>query len=205
MGSPRVSRVNAYLRDKGVVCYEFPLFFAREKGGFQAQVASELIASALDWHWTSEQTSPVSERSPVRGLPPIRPLAQLSTSNQGELARDFGERNVDGYGRHIVLIGGDAGLENVVYDESRLREALHIFATEEAGPIRMIIFQENDGNKNEVYVPHTPVAPVAALIRGWGVNPTEISWWHKLKYKRLGVIQLELLLDGIVKTAGGTR
>jgi hypothetical protein len=198
-----MDRLNAYLRDKGVICYELPLLFVPEKGGFQTRVVSELIASGMDWFWTSEQTSPVSEHSLVRDLPPIRPLTQLSESNQGELVRDFGERNVDGYGRHIVLIGVDSGSDNMVREGSRFREALRTFDTEETGPIRMIILQENDGNENEVYVPHAPTASVAALIRGWGVNPVAIGWWHKRKYNRLGVIQLQRLLDGIVKMAGG--
>ncbi len=198
-----MDRLNAYLRDKGVICYEFPLLFVPGKGGFQTRVASELIASGMDWYWTSEQTSPVSERSLVHDLPPIRPLTQLSASNQGELVRDFGERNVNGYCRHIVLIGVDSDSENIVHEGSRLREALRIFDTEETGPIRMLIFQENDGNENEVYVPHAPIASVASLIRSWGVNPIAIGWWHKRKYNRLGVIQLERLLDGIVKMAGG--
>ncbi len=196
-------KVVAYLRDRGAVCYEFPLFFDSSKGGPQRQRPAELLRSGLTWFWTSARTQPASQEWASKGLPSPRSLTRLDETTASNLLNDFDERDVDGYGRHIAMLGLDTGSAGSPSFHPQVRAALTNFANEEAGPIRMLIFQENDGHYNQMFVSREFPPPVRQLLESWGIQPETISRWHRKRYSRLGVLRLENLIDGVAAMASG--
>jgi hypothetical protein len=199
--SPR--RVVAFLRDRGAICYDLALFYVASELAIQGNRFTEILKTNLDWYWTSDRTERVSGDSPVKDLPSPRRLTRLSESTVKELLSDFDERNVDGYGRHIAILGVDEGQADNLSKDPQIRAYLMKFAIDGEGPIRIVIFQENDGLSNQVFVPRKPVPEVTELLRSWDIQPESIGWLHRHKYSRLGVIRLENMIPYITSMAVG--
>lgn len=86
-----------YTREKGVICYEFPLFprpWRSSHDVFLQQCDTflqHLLRSGVRWYWESaRQYDPAPEYAAL-GLPAMRPVTVLTEANLEEFARDLEE------------------------------------------------------------------------------------------------------------------
>ncbi len=182
--------VTAYLRDRGVICYEAPLF---DDQRLLAGIPQQLLSTGLDWYWESARTAEAGDSSQVRNLPPTRPLTQLTHDSVTSLHADLRDRDVDGYGRFVAIVGVDPDTTRSPLDHARLRTALEAFIEREEGPIRIVVCQIGDTPRDYIFAPHDPIEPVRGLLEGWQVIPSAIRKTYP--YEKLRTVKLESLFD----------
>jgi hypothetical protein len=155
---------------------------------FSRQLPTHLLSSGLAWFWQSLRNAPLAADSPVKYLPEQRVLTRLTADNAQELVDEFLERDVDGYGRFITLIGCDIDAAVELLNVGQMQMALKTFASTEAPPVRMVLNQLNDDVAVHLFVPHRPVEAVQRLLWVWKV-PT---WVCEVRaYKQLYQARLE--------------
>jgi hypothetical protein len=190
----REPKVISFWREQGVICYALMLPTRLMAETFSRQLPTHLLSSNLAWFWKSWRNAPLAADSPVKYLPEQRVLTRLTADNAQELVDEFLERDVDGYGRFITLIGCDIDAAVELLNVGQMQMALKTFASTEAPPVRMVLNQLNDDVAVHLFVPHRPVEAVQRLLWVWEV-PT---WVCEVRaYKQLYQARLEAqrLLD----------
>lgn len=175
-----------YTREKGPICYEFPLFPWDSPGESFLQ---QLLHSSLSWYWESERRYDPDPTSAELGLPATRYLTPLTEVSADEFMRDLKERDLNGDMRFIALYGTDPRASPSSTICVWLHEAIEDFLRDEQGPLWLVAIQIGDCNYELVYVTHTPPAPVQELLRAWGVGDRQPRWVRR--YRSLGVAKLE--------------
>jgi hypothetical protein len=135
-------------------------------------------------------------------LPPKRILTQLKADNATSFVDDFRERNVDGYGRSVVVLGIDFDASECVRFPTGLQAALRAFVASEAEPLRLVMLQLGD-SAEFVFVPRPPIEPVRSLLEFLGLNRSasiRIS-----DYGKLGQLRLESSIDQYVALCFGPQ
>jgi hypothetical protein len=125
-------RVISFWREQGVICYALMLPTRLMAEAFSRQLPTHLLSSNLAWYWQSWRNAPLAADSPITYLPEQRTLTRLTADNAQELVDEFQERDVDGYGRCITLIGCDADAETDLLNAKQMKVALKTFASTEA-------------------------------------------------------------------------
>jgi len=181
-------RVVSFWREQGAICYALVLPTRQMAETFSRQLPTHLLSSGLAWFWQSWRNAPLAADSPVKYLPEQRVLTRLTADNAQELVDEFLERDVDGYGRFITLIGCDIDAAVELLNVGQMQMALKTFASTEAPPVRMVLNQLNDDVAVHLFVPHRPVEAVQRLLWVWEV-PT---WVCEVRaYKQLYQARLE--------------
>lgn len=184
----RNPEVIAFWREQGVICYALVLPSQHEAETFTSQLPEHLLSSGLGWCWQSWRNAPLAADSPVLYLPEERPLVRLAQDNKQELIDEFRERDIEGYGRSITLIGCDTEVVEVLLDVRSMKQALKAFADAEAPPVRMVLNQISDSVAVHLFVPHRPVEAVQKLLWIWEI-PT---WVRQVRpYRQLYQARLE--------------
>jgi len=188
----RESKVISFWREQGVICYALMLPTRLMAEAFSRQLPTHLLSSNLAWCWQSWRNAPLAADSPITYLPEQRPLTRLTADNAQELVDEFQERDVDGYGRCITLIGCDADAETDLLNAKQMKVALKTFASTEAPPVRVVLNQLNDEVAVHLFVPHRPVEAVQRLLWVWEV-PTwicEVCPYTQLRQAKLEALRL---------------
>jgi hypothetical protein len=188
----RKHQVVAFWREQGVICYALMLPTRLMAEAFSRQLPTHLLSSNLAWCWQSWRNAPLAADSPITYLPEQRPLTRLTADNAQELVDEFQERDVDGYGRCITLIGCDADAETDLLNAKQMKVALKTFASTEAPPVRVVLNQLNDEVAVHLFVPHRPVEAVQRLLWVWEV-PTwicEVCPYTQLRQAKLEALRL---------------
>ncbi|CUU10333.1 hypothetical protein GBSOP10_10679 [Armatimonadetes bacterium GBS] len=184
----RNPEVVSFWREHGVIGYAltFPDDYHRET--FFSQLPEHLLSSGLAWCWQSGRDAPLAPDSPIQYLPEKRPLTRLTRDNKQELSDEFRERDIEGYGRFITIIGCDMEAVETLLDVSQMRQALKAFADTETPPVRMVLNQITDSAAVHIFVPHRPVQAIQNLlwvfeIPTWvrQVRPYRQLWGAKLE------------------------
>jgi hypothetical protein len=192
----RKHQVVAFWREQGVICYALMLPTRLMAEAFSRQLPTHLLSSNLAWYWQSWRNAPLAADSPITYLPEQRTLTRLTADNAQELVDEFQERDVDGYGRFITLIGCDEDAAAELQDAEQMKNALRKFASAEVPPVRLVLNQLNDAVAVHLFVPHRPVEAVQRLLWVCGV-PTwvcEVRPYAQLRQAKLEA--LRLLGDG---------
>jgi hypothetical protein len=176
------AKPDAYLRDKGAICYKTPIFEPI------TGVPELLLSSGLTWIW--ESSPPFLDPKLASGYMPERSMTLLASETAPLLIADLEERD-DDYGRAISIIGYDSDTSDLLLDPDRRHIALQEFDGLEKGPIRIILYQEVDSPSDYVFAPHSPVEQVAQLLDHWGISQGRIG--DKFPYSYLRPIKLESL------------
>ena len=180
-------RVVSFWREQGAICYVLVLPTRQMAETFSRQLPTHLLSSNLAWFWQSWRNAPLAADSPVKYLPEQRVLTRLTADNAQELVDEFLERDVDGYGRFITLIGCDEDAAAELQDAEQMKNALRKFASAEVPPVRLVLNQLNDAVAVHLFVPHRPVEAVQRLLWVWEV-PTwvcEVRAYKQLYQARL--------------------
>lgn len=179
-----------YSREVGPICYEVPLWERSEK------IPSELLSSGLVWHWGSALNEASADNFKDLNLPSERALTLLTSDNAGVLRWDFKERDLDGCGRYIHLIGADRDQSEHLLEIGGLRRDLESFINKERGPIRLVIIQHGDCPTALVFVSHNPTALATELLETWGVIPSAVTKTYP--YKMLNLAKLESMWKSLL-------
>ena len=185
-------RVVSFWREQGAICYALMLPTRLMAEAFSRQLPTHLLSSNLAWYWQSWRNAPLAADSPITYLPEQRTLTRLTADNAQELVDEFQERDVDGYGRCITLIGCDADAETDLLNAKQMKVALKTFASTEAPPVRVVLNQLNDEVAVHLFVPHRPVEAVQRLLWVWEV-PTwvcEVRAYTQLRQAKLEALRL---------------
>jgi hypothetical protein len=185
-------KVIAFWREEGAICYALTLPTQQAAEAFSSLLPEQLLSSGLAWCWQSWRNAPLADDSPVRYLPEQRLLTRLTADNAQELVDEFQERDVDGYGRFITLIGCDIDAAAELLNVRQMQMALKTFANAEAPPVRIVLNQLNDDVAVHLFVPHRPVEAVQRLLWVWEV-PTwvcEVRPYAHLYQARLEALRL---------------
>jgi hypothetical protein len=154
-----------------------------------AQVLPTLQAARVTdfpWHWLSVLRVDMEGRQDRR-------LTRLSATNEKSFLEDLTERDVDGYGRAIVLIGS-AAERPFPHSAADLRDALVSFARGDAGCIEVVVTQLGDSPVEQLFISRNPSKRVRDFLAqcGLDVNPTHIR-----QYRTLRSAALESQIDSI--------
>jgi hypothetical protein len=156
--------VAAYYPKRGPMAYGACII----RGRVVTQVTTELAASSLTWCWESDLlrdptipclvefvTDDLLMRLTPDKLPAFIPCVQVSPIP-------------------ILLLGIEPDTLDTVQTPAGLRAAKEAFAVNAGGPIRVVVFAEQDGRSEIVYVPSEPSPPIASLLDSWGIRPEAI-------------------------------
>ena len=128
-----------------------------------------------------------------------RTLTRLTDESRAALVSDAMDRDADGYGRSLVILGCDPDHPVLPSEPAALHSSLAAFASQETGPVRFVISQVGDSPDEQIFVPHSPVESVRELLRRWGLDgagAVEVRPYEKLRTARL-----EALIDPISRYA----
>ena len=188
------TRVHAYVRDYGVVCYKLPLFHLADSRcrGLSDELREAMCGCGLTWCWESIGWTGQQGEICAEGERRPRPLSILSADTIRDFIYDLETVDDEDWSIDIALFGIDNGSEHLIIDQYdlNLRRAVEHFATFEAGPIRiaMTLWTVPLVDGNCVFVPHRPVPAVQGLLDRWNVRPSSIK---KHPYRRLAPLSLE--------------
>jgi hypothetical protein len=115
-------------------------------------------------------------------------LTRLTAQTLTGFLDDSAERDADGYGRSIVLLGFAAASAKA-FDSLRDHIARFVRGSRD-GP-DLVIVQTGD-SAEYVFTPHEPSPEAKRLLSTWGLVP---SGTQRVPYKRLGVAKLEAIFD----------
>jgi hypothetical protein len=186
-----------YVRRDGCVCYEGDFLAGRKA---VEELLQQLLSLDAAWLWASLRRRPLPQESGFPALPASRPLTQLRLENSDALVADLLERDVDGYGRSIFLIGIDGNSLAGIESELGLESCLIKFALQGSGPIHMILLQPGDA-QDFVFVPPEPSRIGVDALRCLGVNQATPE--KTRKYSELRGLQLESVINRIIAIAFG--
>lgn len=180
-----------YSRPSGIICYASPLF----EPARSEHVVTDLLSTKLACSWLSVRRSS-SERADRPESD--RTLTRLTDQNRAALASDMLDRDADGFGRALVILGGDPDDRVATSDSAALHSSLAV-ASQETGPIRFVISQVGDSPQEHIFVPHSPAALVQELLRRWALDP--VGAVEVLPYEKLRTARLEMLIDRVSRYA----
>lgn len=156
--------VAAYYPKQGPMAYGACII----RGRTVARVTEELAASTLIWCWESEllrdptipclaeyATDDLLMRLTPDKLPTFIQCVQISPTP-------------------ILLLGIEPDALDTLQTTEGLRAAMETFAVNASGPIRVVVFAEQDGRSEIVYVPSEPSQPIASLLDSWEIRPDTI-------------------------------
>jgi hypothetical protein len=152
-----MNKTTLYFREEGPISYELPIFYDRR---LNIERFAELISSGMDWYWWSYQPRPLNDQPIVKDLPKWRPPTRLTAENISVLVDDFRERNVDGYGRFIGLIGTSPDRQLVISTEADVRTALSKFVQDTGSSSQIVITHIDDSAAEHIFVPQHPADSV---------------------------------------------
>ena len=187
-------RVVSFWREQGAICYALVLPTRQMAETFSRQLPTHLLSSNLAWFWQSWRNAPLAADSPVKYLPEQRLLTRLTADNAQELVDEFQERDVDGYGRFITLVGCDEDAAAELQDAEQMKNALRKFASAEVPPVRLVLSQLNDAVAVHLFVPHRPVEAVQRLLWVWEV-PTWVCEVRAYTHLRQAMLEALRLFD----------
>jgi hypothetical protein len=181
-------KVTAFLRNKGVICYETQIFERAEV----SNLPELLLSSDLSWSWESsppliDGVNPMSDN-----LLPPRQLTKLTQETSASLVADLEERTDDGYGRTLLAFGFDMNAPDLMLEQSKLLEAMQQFTSYEKGPLRIVLFRDGDSPVDYAFVSHEPTEQVTKFMAIWGITKDSVN--EIRNYDDLHTIKLELLL-----------
>src|SRR5438105_10158036 len=139
-------------RDESPACYHAPIAYKQQ---VRLELAHELLSSGLSWYWVSAR-SRESNSYENPNLPPKRPLTQLTQDTAADLLNDLGDRTRDDFGRQLVLCGVDPEMEESFLEAANLPVAQEEFVSGK-GPIRILVFVQDDMPYQYIFVPHEPI------------------------------------------------
>lgn len=179
-------QLQRFLRDHGVVCYEFELW-EREF----SELIQDLQTSGLLWYWHSTRHGAATEKWQHLSLPEFRDLTVLSSQTKHDLHNDLLEENESDYRRSITLYGFESG-DNLPspLDMHSIKESLTSFVAKEEGPLKIVINQITDSFEAHLFVPHSLDPKVERLLETWDVLPNTGKYKTRA-YKRLNLAALE--------------
>lgn len=177
-------RASRYSRDSGAICFELPLL--GPSGRAPRDLVEELLASDLEWLWTSETRPPSpNQRADVVS----RALTHVTDLTVPALVADLSDRDQDGFGRFVALFGVRKVPERL--ESGWLHDELGRLAAEEDGDLQLVLVQIGDTPNDYVYVRRDPSGSVARMLEQWGVG--EAGSLDEKKYRALRVATLENL------------
>jgi hypothetical protein len=185
-------RFTLYTRPNAVVCYAASLLEA----GRSESVSIDLLSTKLACYWLSVSRSPSVKADRAESN---RTLTRLTDESRAALVSDAMDRDADGYGRSLVILGCDPDHPVLPGEPAALHSSLAAFASQETGPVRFVISQVGDSPDEQIFVPHSPVESVRELLRRWGLDgagAVEVRPYEKLRTARL-----EALIDPISRYA----
>jgi len=186
-----------YSRSDGCVCYEGDFLAGRQA---VEELPQRLLALDAAWSWASIRVRSLPKESEFSVLPASRPLTQLRRENSDTLVADLLERDVDGYGRSIFLIGIDGNSLADIKSGLGLESCLNKFALQGSEPIHLILLQPGDA-RDFVFVPPEPSRIAADALQRLGVNQSTPE--KTRKYSELRGLQLESVTNMIIAIAFG--
>ena len=160
----------------------------------------ELLSTALTWHWSSNLNAELKDNDGSSRFSVNRDLTLLTPETAALLGDDYKQRDVDGCGRYIDLICTDP--DESTLTSTKLELDFERFLVSEGPPIRCVIIQQGDCPGAPVFVPHSPVQSVEALLTLWGVSSSSItetrSYWG-LNLAKLESIWRSFLQDPVCR------
>jgi hypothetical protein len=180
-GSERSRPITRYTRDRGAVAWELPLL--GPQGRSPEALVAQLLRCGLAWVWTRERPPAAPEEPPEA----CTRLTRLTADTAAALVGELEERDPDGYGRFVALVGrrpASPGLEA----EEDLRRELAAFARDREGAVELVVVQLGDTPDDQVYARRHPSEPAARLLRAWGIPAADA---RERPYGALGVATLE--------------
>lgn len=184
-------RTTKYSRFNGPICFESNVFGAEEN---LVALEKSLPSSELDWFWASASRSIAISDSESKD----RRLTRVDDKSVAQLIADFRERDSDGYGRSIVLMGCEKGCQ--LSSRTELALALEAFTKREEGPLLLLVIQVGD-SPEYVYVPHQFPDSVSTILQEWQVDASDVE--KELPYERLNLLKLETVGKSILDIALG--
>lgn len=177
-------RASRYSRDSGAICFELPLL--GPSGRSPRDLVEELLASDLEWLWTSETRPPgPNDRADVVA----RALTHVTDSTAPALVADLSERDQDGFGRFVALFGVRQVPERL--ESGWLQDELGRLAMEEDGDLQLVAVQIGDTPNDYVYVRRDPSSGAARMLEQWGVG--DATSFDEKRYRALRAATLENL------------
>ena len=184
-------RTIKYSHPLGPICFEANLFGAEEN---LVALENSLKGSDLDWFWASAPRPIVNSDRDSKH----RKLARVADKSVPQLIADFRERDSDGYGRSIVLMGCEKGCR--LSSRRELALALEAFSKREEGPLLLLVIQVGD-SPEYVYVTHQVPDSVSTILQQWQVNASDVK--EELPYEKLNQLKLETVGKSILEIALG--
>lgn len=184
-----------YSRHDGVLCYAAPLF----DGDRIVTVVASLFATDLIWHWMSLRRHETVSSQIGASRPDTRPLTRLHRENERAFIEDIKERDVDGYGRAIIVLATDSGGDLPFQSAAELERTLGAFARSGSGPLRLVISQVGDSPVEHVFVPRDPIPVVGQLLMELGLDEPGVQ--RVQPYGALRLASLEAITESIVRYA----
>src|SRR5207302_5091919 len=86
-----------------------------------------------------------------------------------DLLNDLGDRTRDDFGRQLGLCGVDPEMEESFLEAANLPVAQEEFVSGK-GPIRILVFVQDDMPYQYIFVPHEPIEPVTKLLQIWSLS-----------------------------------
>lgn len=183
-----------YFREKGPVCYEATLFQDDEE---LSSLIQGLLASGLNWYWTSVRPYDAIDEFRHWNLPEKRYFALLTTENSDQLRQDFQEECEDDCRRSIDLFGVNS--EKSIGTEVDLERSIKEFLSGDDSTLECCICQIIDERRQYSFIPQVPSDNLQRLLDKWQLNKESAKKIRK--YKHLYLAQLESMADGIVTMA----
>jgi hypothetical protein len=166
--------VRLYTRHEGPVAYAVTRFLSEPQ--IVEKLPGELSASGIAWFWTSELRCAGLDTNQTS-------FTKITKETALRFIGDVLERDEDGYGRTIVLIGANKELDTSTYSGE-----LALFC-KEAGPVEMVLFQPGDSVEDYIFVKHEMSEPVRSILAVWGVVP--LPTIDQYPYAKLRTVQIE--------------
>lgn len=108
-------------------------------------------------------------------FPNLRALTILPKDNTCSLAQQLRERDQDGYGRFVALMGMELHNAPSRIDPNAAWTVLRDFSSYESGPIKIVIVQLGDSPNELIFFTHNPPVAVQRLISSWEIDPKKVK------------------------------
>jgi hypothetical protein len=189
-GPPADEQLTLYTGGPGIVCYEAWL---PARTGSSVDLVGRLLNSDVRWHWTSRVRKSADLSDPGR-----RPWAALTLDTGPLLVDDFAERDEDGYGKYLALVGSGPTSDDEPRARASVERALTSFVSAGAPPVQAVILQLGD-SADLVFVPAAPSEIADATLMAVQIRRDEVGW--RRPYRTLYLARLERQLAHILEVA----